>query len=218
MSTYELTSAILAGISLVVSTAVFVLLIKQLRLLSQQVTDARHAIEFSTAQSEAESLRQARQATMDFMAGTISKLQELSGKIPPAGSSRQSAFLHDAMVRDSTSFLAVRDYLNYLEDVCVGTNMRIFDADVVRRSMGGRLRRAWVAYEPWILEERRIVHSRVFVDLEACVREFNRVEPYSGRESVIDRVDANSRSVLDASGDPSSEAVARPPAVRTRAQ
>jgi hypothetical protein len=176
MTTYEFLSATLAGLALVVSTVVLILLVKQLRLLSQQVSDARQAIDFATAQAEIESQRRRRQATMEFISSTMSKLQDFYQRVPASGSGKHEGFLASAMVRDSEEFSSLRDYLNYLEDLSVGVNMEIFDGQVVYRSIGGRIKRAWRAYEQWVIVERRVVAPSLYTELESCATEFFRLD------------------------------------------
>lgn len=165
VTTYEAATLSVSVLAFIVSTVVLLLLVKQIKLLSQQVNDA-------AKQAQSENERQRKQATMDFVSATLSKLQELFNSLPASGSPQEPVFLRKAMVRDSLEFLALRNYLNYLEDLCIGVNMEIIDQEVIRRSMGARIRNAWRLYESWIVQEREILQRPVFDELEACARVF----------------------------------------------
>jgi hypothetical protein len=69
--------------------------------------------------------------------------------------------------RTSEEFFALRGYLNLLENLLAGVNMNVFDEDVIKRTSGSRIRRAWNDYETWIRNERRTTdHENLWKELE----------------------------------------------------
>ncbi len=172
MSSYETSSLVISAFGLILSTVVLLLLFQQIRLLSRQVKDSKRALDHSVSQAGEENIRLKQRATMDFLAGTMSKLQEVYNDMPPAGSPNQDAYSVAAQVRDSAEFVSVRNYLNYLEDLSVAVNMQIFDSEVVYRVVGGRMYRAWQNYVNWIMKERELLSSPgIYCELEICVEE-----------------------------------------------
>jgi Domain of unknown function (DUF4760) len=165
---YETWSTAVATLGLVVSSVVLILLLWQLRLLAQQVEDSRKALDFSTAEAEAENERRRQRATMEFIATTMTKLEENYDLVPASGSPLVTEFVDKAMIKDSPEFRALRNYLNYFEDVSVGINLGIFDFEVVNRTAGGRIMRTWEYYKPWILVEREAISPALYSDIEAC--------------------------------------------------
>ena len=169
MTRYEGLSLTLAVLGLIISTVVLVLLLLQLRLLARQVADSREALDLSTKESEAENRRRQQRATIDFIAYTIAKSQEMYDLIPVAGSRLVDQFRESAVVRDSPAFRALRNYLNYFESISVAVNLEIFDIEVVNRSIGGRIVRTWDLYEDWILSERvSLATPAIDNDFERC--------------------------------------------------
>lgn len=93
--------------------------------------------------------------------------------LPPAGSAQLSDFAERAMRSDSREFLAVRNYLNFLEDLCSGVTLNVFDEQVIFRSIGGRLSRAWHTFNTWIMAEREKLDQVLFEELEATVAAYD---------------------------------------------
>ena len=89
------------------------------------------------------------------------------------------------MKRDSLEFLTLRDYLYYLENLCVGVNMGILDREVIDRSMGAYIQGAWRLYESWILRERENLQRIVYDELEACAKELAALDQADPRPSYI---------------------------------
>jgi ABC-type anion transport system duplicated permease subunit len=133
MSAYEIVSTVLAAGGLIISTVVLVFLLQQVRLLARQVEDSRLATELAAAESETENVRRKQRATMEFLAATLSKIQDVYDMLPPAGSAQLTDFVERAMLSDSREFLAVRNYLNFLEDLCSGVTLDVFDKQVIFR-------------------------------------------------------------------------------------
>ena len=69
MNLYEEFSVGLTFLGLIVSSIVLLLLVKQLRLLGEQVKDARRALDLSTAEAEAENQPAARASDYGFHSG-----------------------------------------------------------------------------------------------------------------------------------------------------
>ena len=107
---------------------------------------------------------------MDFIAATMAKLDETCDQVPPSGNEEVAKFLLKASVNGSPEFKALRNYLNYLEDLAVGVNLELFDLPILSRTIGPRMVRAWESYSPWIKEERRsLKFPKLCSDLEVCV-------------------------------------------------
>lgn len=138
--------------------------------LARQVEDARTALDFSTAESEAENRCRRERATIEFIAATMAKLDETYDLVPASGSGLVTEFLSKASVSDSSEFRALRNYIDYLEDLAVGVNLGLFDLRVVGRTIGPRMVRAWKSYVHWI-ERKRVALSfpALYSDLEVCV-------------------------------------------------
>jgi hypothetical protein len=96
-------------------------------------------------------------------------MQEISGLLPPGGSSTEDikTFLKKADERSSDEFVALRDYLNMLENLLVGVNMEVFDIEIIDRTSGARIMRAWNWYKDWIRRERtRTGQHTLWTELE----------------------------------------------------
>jgi hypothetical protein len=142
--------------------------------LAWQVQFARKVQEFATRQAKDEFDQLKRRATMDFIAGTMTRLEQLYDLLPPARSPDEVKFVANAMTKGSPEFLAVRNYLNYLEVIAVAVNNEIFDKETVQRSIGGRMRRALHTYEGWIKQEQDHIHeTRLYLELMVYVRDLS---------------------------------------------
>jgi hypothetical protein len=127
------------------------------------------ALTYHENQPRKENKRLARHATFDFVASTHGKMQEISGLLPPGGSSTEDikTFLKKADERSSDEFVALRDYLNMLENLLVGVNMEVFDIEIIDRTSGARIMRAWNWYKDWIRRERtRTGQHTLWTELE----------------------------------------------------
>ncbi|WP_167769073.1 DUF4760 domain-containing protein [Nocardia sp. CS682] len=153
--------------ALVLNTAVFGLLIWQLKLLRRQVADSSRSLDLATSEAAAENVRQRKQTTLDFIGTTIEKQHDLFGRLKT-----DAQFMEKASDRDTVEYLVVRDYLSYLEDLSVGVNMEVFDREVVDRSIGGRIIRVWFElYGDWIQRERTDLDSdRLYEEVEALAK------------------------------------------------
>ncbi|QBS45132.1 hypothetical protein DMB37_38680 [Nocardia sp. CS682] len=167
VSTYEAASLVLGAGALVLNTAVFGLLIWQLKLLRRQVADSSRSLDLATSEAAAENVRQRKQTTLDFIGTTIEKQHDLFGRLKT-----DAQFMEKASDRDTVEYLVVRDYLSYLEDLSVGVNMEVFDREVVDRSIGGRIIRVWFElYGDWIQRERTDLDSdRLYEEVEALAK------------------------------------------------
>jgi Domain of unknown function (DUF4760) len=152
--------ATVAGV--LVNIVAVLLVLQQVRLLRRQVKDGREDV-----LNENDRLK--KQATFDFLARTTAEVRQLYSAVPPSGSSLESikAFLHRVEDRTSEEFFALRGYLNLLENLLAGVNMNVFDEEVIKRTSGSRIRRAWNDYETWIRNERRTTdHENLWKELE----------------------------------------------------
>jgi hypothetical protein len=115
-----------------------------------------------------------KQATTEFISNTLAKLQEFYRRLPPTDDKRAlRKFIKKAGRRGSKQYFALRDYLNYLEDLSAGVNLGTFEKKSVRQSIGGRMIRAWIDYHEWMLTRRGIVPPYdLYIELQRSVEAF----------------------------------------------
>ncbi|MFG1797787.1 DUF4760 domain-containing protein [Nocardia sp. NPDC049149] len=141
-------------------------LIWQVRVFAHQVSESRLALDRATKETVDENIRQRQRATLDFIGTTIERQHALYTKI-----NSDSGFLSKASDHDRQEFLDLRSYLGYLENIAAGVNMDIFDQDVVDRTVGNRLIRAWERYGEWIRHARLFQNDeRLYEELENLVK------------------------------------------------
>ncbi|MRH88340.1 DUF4760 domain-containing protein [Nocardia sp. SYP-A9097] len=141
-------------------------LIWQVRVFAHQAKGSRLAIDRATKETIDENIRQRQRSTLDFIGTTIERQHALYTKI-----NSDPNFLSKASDHDRQEFMDLRSYLGYLENIAAGVNMGIFDRDVVDRTVGNRLIRAWERYGDWIQDVRRLQHNgRLYEELESLVK------------------------------------------------
>jgi hypothetical protein len=117
----------------------------------------------------AENERQRRQATFDFLARTASEAIRTYSLVPPNGTTTESigSFLKKVENRETAEFFALRGYLNLLENLLAGVNMKVLDEEVMQRTSASRILRAWEAFGAWIQKERVAVRQpRLWIEIE----------------------------------------------------
>ncbi len=114
-----------------------------------------------------ENRRQQQRATINYITSTVQRQHDLYGNIH-----QDQSFADKAAVIDSPEFHELTSYLGYLEYLAAGVNMGIFDAEVVSRTIGGRIVRANAMFGEWIHAEReRLDNPGVYIELELLIPE-----------------------------------------------
>lgn len=114
--------------------------------------------------------RQQRQATINYLSSTIQRQHELYGEIEQDG-----RFLEKATVVNSPEFHKLTSYFGLLEYLAAAVNMGVFDAEVVNRTIGGRLIRATSDFAEWMEAERqRLGNPAVYEELRELVEDLRR--------------------------------------------
>ncbi|MFI7531453.1 DUF4760 domain-containing protein [Nocardia salmonicida] len=182
MTIFEGCTLIVSACSLIFSGTAIFLLIGQLKLLRQQVDDARHSLDQSTkqavsaAEQTAEENRRVRQAeTLKFMATTLPQRHELHNEVPTLESDpRYAAFLEAALVPDSEAFHKLRRLMGLYETFAAAVNMNVFDFALLKRISGSSFRSVAVMYGPWVQAERkRIERPTLYTELESLAELLN---------------------------------------------
>ena len=170
-------SALISGIGLVISIVGLAFLVAQLRLLRHQIGQAQELF-------VAEQDRAKRQSTLEFMANTIDRKQELHLKVPYE---EEKDAVKDFLGKVRTSEEARKtlwNYLNYHETIATGVNCGIFEIDVVARSMGATIVRVFDAYRDIIMEERaKYGRPKMYWETETLAHALRKRYPRSQRIS-----------------------------------
>ncbi|MFJ1454795.1 DUF4760 domain-containing protein [Nocardia sp. N2S4-5] len=112
-----------------------------------------------------ENRRQQQRATVTYITSTLQRQHELYAEIH-----QRSDFAAAAAVTDSTEFHQLTSYFANLEYLAAGVNMGIFDEEVVTRTMGGRIIRAYSMFRHWMAAERsRLDNPAVYDELDQLV-------------------------------------------------
>ncbi|MEU7866380.1 DUF4760 domain-containing protein [Dactylosporangium sp. NPDC049140] len=146
--------------ALVVNIVFLALLVKQLRLLQQQITDASESF-------VAEQVRIKRQATLAHIAATMEHRRRVSSEVPPdTDPEAVREFTRDADSNSPNGRL-LRNYLNFYENLAAGINIGVFDIDVVARTSGTIIVRVYDAYKDFIVRFREANrHDLAYVEME----------------------------------------------------
>jgi hypothetical protein len=120
--TASVVANLIAGFALVVGLVVTLLLVKQLRLLSSQIAQAREAFV-----SEQERIR--KQATFEYLAATTARREQLTRRVP----SKRHVPRAGRLVRVLRS-RQIAEMLNYYEEFAAAV-----DVNVVDRILGGTI-------------------------------------------------------------------------------
>lgn len=168
---YEAINVALQALALLVSTVVLLLLIRQLRLLRKQVTDA-------SMQAEEQHQRSQRRETLAFIADTMIRFHELLDTVPSAEPGFKD-LVAKAMNTKSKEHKLLRKYINYLEDLSAGVNVGAFDLQAVDHVIGTRIMRAWSFGENWIrAEQQRDDNPGLYTELEQCANRLKEWRPH----------------------------------------
>jgi len=132
---------------LIINAVAFIALLSQVYLLRKQIRSTDEA--FATEQ-----VRSRKQSTLEFMATTVERRQELSRQLPvevdlDAGQRVLDAWDHDEEVRRP-----IYEYLDFYEMLATGVNSGIFDHDVVDRASGTRIMQVFASYQGLIKKLR----------------------------------------------------------------
>ncbi|GAB4052816.1 DUF4760 domain-containing protein [Catellatospora paridis] len=141
--TAEHLSVWIASGSLLVNIAFLGFLVVQVRLLKRQLDQANEA-------TDAERLRVQKQATLEFMANTLQRRQELAAEMPSETDTKQVEHFLELLRTDPKKLRHVYNYLNYYEHFAVGVNSGVFNIDVVERASATVIIRIDDTYRPFV--------------------------------------------------------------------
>jgi Domain of unknown function (DUF4760) len=116
-------------------------------------------------ETQKENRRQRERATVNYITSTIQRQHELYSDIE-----QDSSFAAKASVVNSAEFHQLTSYFAYLEYLSAAVNMKIFDGDVVSRTIGSRIIRAYETFREWMDTERQRLNSKtVYEELDILV-------------------------------------------------
>lgn len=172
-----------------INGVVVIFLVIQLRLLRDQVNQAKDAF-------VSEQARARKQSTLEFMANTVARRHELAGLIPPEEEREEVQELLNTFPKDSRVRRNLYDYLNYYEMLATGVNTNVLDIGVVNRNSGGTIIRIYRTYAQLIRAVRRELNRpTMYEELETLVLELGRLRG--------SKVGAESAAIQGSSSDPS---------------
>jgi hypothetical protein len=133
-----------------------------------QVLLAQRAIKDTALAQRDETDRQRKQASIDMMVSTSEYRERLKSDLPwnDRDPAVVAAFLHEAQ-GDFIRLTPLREYLNHIEDLAVGTIHGVYDVEIVAILEGRRIIDAVNSYRPyieWIREtlDRPTIYSDIF--------------------------------------------------------
>ncbi|WP_433724565.1 DUF4760 domain-containing protein [Nocardia sp. CA-129566] len=116
-------------------------------------------------ETQEENQRQRQRATVNYITSTIQRQHELYSAMH-----QDTSFAAKASVVASAEFHQLTSYFGYLEYLAAAVNMRIFDGEVVSRTIGSRIIRAYETFREWMeTERRRLNNNTVYEELDILV-------------------------------------------------
>ncbi|MGH8910689.1 MAG: DUF4760 domain-containing protein [Egibacteraceae bacterium] len=161
MTAYEQWSLIIGAVGVGINLILFAFFVLQLRVLRQQVDQARKATELDHQRRKA-------QATIEFYATTLEKRSQLRATLPYDRDADAIRILLER-ANDETNEVEkpVMEYLGLFELLATGVNTDVFDLATMERIAGGGIRAMAANYKPWIDHRRRKFDSPLlYVELE----------------------------------------------------
>lgn len=161
MREFEAWSLIIAGGAAVTNIVVFGVLLLQLSYLRRQIRQAQESTELDHG-------RRRRQATIEFYATTLDRLQRLREDLPhDRDSAAVEAVTRRALSGDDEANKKIAAYLTMHNLVAVSVRSDVFDVVVIDHLFGGRLLALVANYGPWIEHTRRqLSYPTMYSDLE----------------------------------------------------
>lgn len=156
----DLISALAAVAALIVNIILLMFLVKQLRLLQTQISNASEAFAL-------EQLRIKRQSTLEHLAATMGHRQAVSKDVPPDTDITAVREFSSNADSNSPNGRLLRDYLNYYESLATGINCGVFDVEIAARTSGTVIVRVFDAYRDFIYRIRKATgHTLAYSELE----------------------------------------------------
>jgi len=140
-------SAVIGACSLIVGVVAFIVLIIQLKLLREQVQNAKDTF-------IAEQKRIQRQATLEYMTLTLNQRLELERDLPYVEDDASIRKFLSKRERVTEAKAAFWSNLDYFETLATSVNCGIFDIEIVQRVTGPKLVRTFDAYRELIMDAR----------------------------------------------------------------
>jgi hypothetical protein len=136
--------------------------------LGVQVLLARMALKETARAQRDETARLRKQAAIEMMVSTSEYRERLKADLPWNDRDPEvvATFVEEAK-RDYLRLAPLREYLNHLEDLAVGTIHGVYDTEIVAILEGRRIIDAAISYRPyieWIREtlDRPTIYSDIF--------------------------------------------------------
>jgi hypothetical protein len=106
-------------------------------------------------------------ATMDYIVATTELREQLGEQVPAERDLVKVAqFLHD-VEKDEATKSRLQRFMNYWENLAAGTNIGIYDFDIVNRTVGGTVITLWNVYGDYARRERTTRNRpEIYVEIE----------------------------------------------------
>jgi hypothetical protein len=148
MSTAEVLGITVAAVSAAANILFLGFLLIQVRLLRDQVVNAKSAF-------EVDQRRASKHATLDYLGSTMERRHTIISVLPSIADPGGIANILSRADEDIETRRLVERYIGYYEHLSVGVNTGALDKEIVDRTMGGTLIQIWHSYKPWILQQRK---------------------------------------------------------------
>lgn len=148
MSTAEVLGITVAAISAGANILFLGFLLIQVRLLRDQVVNAKNAFELDQR-------RASKHATLDYLGSTMDRRHAIISVLPSIADPGGIANTLSRADEDIETRRLVERYIGYYEHLSAGVNTGALDKEIVDRTMGGTIIQIWHSYKPWILQQRK---------------------------------------------------------------
>jgi hypothetical protein len=146
--------------SLITNLVVLIFLVVQLAFLRDQIRNAQEVF-------IVEQQRSNRQSTLEFLAATIERREEIAAQIPSSSSKSEFAQFFTSLDDNPDNRHRLMVLLNYYESLAAGVNVGAFNVEIVDRVVGHTIVRLYDTFCEFI-EKRRIQSQspKAYVELE----------------------------------------------------
>jgi hypothetical protein len=136
-----------AVVGALINISLFVAVLLQLRLL-------RRSNEQMAEATGLDHDRRQKQATIELYRETLDRQRSWRSQGFPDYEATERIALFNASRPGSDEYELCRQYMNWAEQLAVGTKDRVYDLGLIYRLMGTRMIRTYWALEPWVLWNR----------------------------------------------------------------